>query len=368
MKNANGKGSIYFEKSRSKWVCAYTESSGKRVTKRFNTKQEAEEFNTVTRASMINGDYVESDAVTVGQWLAQYLELYRKPNVKPKTYLDYLTTAEHLAPLHNVQLQKLTASRVQMFYTKLKGSQSLLTKIHNLLKSAYTKAHQLDMVRKNVMLLVTSPKGTPPKEIDVFTTEEVTEILSFVNREFRYKQRYYPLIMCAFETGMRLGEILALRRNDITSDHIKVRRTLSVVGTKIIEQTPKTATSSREITISPELRQLLLSTRKEKVIPITSLVFSTKDGNFVQPRLVERTWKSILEHIGIRYRKFHCIRHTLATTLMANGVAPNDVAARLGHAKASTTMNMYGHAMPGVAEKLPELIQETLGIKRKSIV
>lgn len=367
-KRSNGKGSIYFDKSKNKWVYAYVESSGKRVKKRFNTQQEAEEFGAVTKASMITGEYVETNNITVEQWIAQYLELYRKPNVKLKTYVDYLNTAEHLAPLYNIQLQKLTTNKVQSFYNKLKGSQSLLTKIHNLLKSAYTKAFQLDMVKKNIMLLATAPKGTQPKEIEVFTPKEIEKIISFVETHYRYKQRYYPLIMCAVETGMRLGELLALRRQDITTDCIKVRRTLSVVGTTIIEQPPKTTSSSRDITISPELRRLLLSTRKEKVVPLTSLVFATRNGKFVQHRLIERTWASILSKLGIRYRKFHCIRHTLATTLMANGVAPNDVAARLGHSKASTTMNMYGHAMPGVAEKLPQLIQETLGIKRKSIV
>lgn len=365
-KRANGNGSIYFDKSREKWVCAYTEDSGKRVIKRFNTEEEANKFLTVTKASMITGDYIESNVITVGQWLAQYLELYRKPNLKQKTYLDYLDTAEHLAPLYDIQLQKLTPNRVQLFYNGLSGSQSQLTKIHNLLKSAYTKAVQLDMVKKNIMLLVKKPVGTPPKEIEIFSPEEIEKILSFVKDNCRYKRRYYPLIMCAIETGMRLGEILALRRHDITTDCIKVRRTLSVVGTKIIEQSPKTTSSTRDVTISPELRRLLLSTRKEKIVPLTSLVFGTRDGKFVQHRLIERTWKSIQEKLGIRYRKFHCLRHTLATTLMASGISVNDVAARLGHKKPSTTMNMYGHKMPGVAEKLPQLIQEIL-INNKSI-
>ena len=123
-----------------------------------------------------------------------------------------MQTARHLEPISGILLQELDARQVQYFYNNLpKMSDSSKNKIHKLLKAAITKAHILELVKKNIMNAIPAPKVSKPK-IEIFKREELQAISDVLKTNSTYR-RYYLLFLLTINTGMRLGEVLGLKRN-----------------------------------------------------------------------------------------------------------------------------------------------------------
>ena len=85
-------------------------------------------------------------------------------------------------------------------------------------------------------------------------------------------------------------------------------------------------------------------------------------GNPCLTTNIDKTWKRILKKAGIPYRKFHCLRHTHASMLLAAGVPILEVAKRLGHSRPSHTLNLYGHAIPGYDSQMPSLVEKVFSL------
>ena len=92
------------------------------------------------------------------------------------------------------------------------------------------------------------------------------------------------------------------------------------------------------------------------------LIFQSKNGTPLRPNQIERAWKSILLLASVPHKKFHVLRHTHATQLLANGVPLLEVSKRLGHSRASHTLDLYGHAIPGYDASLPNKISKIFNL------
>lgn len=356
-RKGNGEGSICYETARNAYRAALVDPEGKRITKRFKTKAEASEWLTLTRASIYKDSYVAQSDMTLGEWVLEYLNTYCAPNVRPKTLVRYQHSAKFLSPLADMPLQRLTAHGVQKFYNSLPVmSFSSKLKIHRLLKSMMKKAHNLGMTSKNIMDNVEQPRTAEVKEIDIFTQTEIKKILSAAKNS-TYYSRYYPIIALAIATGARLGELLGLTYPCVKPDKIIIRNSLQAIGSTLMDMPPKTKAGNRTITISPNLEQLIKSFNADKpLVPADGYVFATKNGTPIAPNNMEKAWKQILIEAGISHRPFHTLRHTHATQLLANGVPILEVTKRLGHARASHTLNLYGHAIPGYDHTIPSKV------------
>lgn len=354
----NGTGSVVYEPSRKKYRAFVYDPLGKRVFKRFDNPDDAEAWLNQTKLDMYNNTYVPKSNMSVGEWVVEYLDTYCAPNVRQKTLIRYTQTAQHLEPISGIAVQELTATQVQRFYNNLpEMSSSSKNKIHKLLNAAMTKAHVLELTKKNVMLAVAAPKVLKPK-IEIFTADELQDIFTFLKTDTVYN-RYYLVFLTAINTGMRLGEIMGLKRKCIFSDHIEVKNSLQDVNGRMIDSPPKTAAGEREVTISKELAALLKARFKAgKVMAFEGYVFQTANGTPLRPNQVERAWAKILIAAGVTHKKIHVLRHTHATQLLANGVPLLEVAKRLGHSKASHTLDLYGHAIPGYDASIPNKLSK----------
>ena len=224
----------------------------------------------------------------------------------------------------------------------------------------FKKAHETDLIKKNIMLAIPAPKFEK-KEIEIFTNKEIDDILSTC-KNHPILNKKLPMFLLAITTGMRLGELSALRWCDIdfNRSEVSIKYTLSYLPRTGLEiTTPKTKSALRKISIPIETTNTLRKLKSEVVdinIDQSTLCFRTRTGNPFNPRSIERAWADLLRCANIPYRKFHALRHTHATTLLAEGIPIVEVARRLGHAKVTHTLDLYGQFIKGYDKAISDKI------------
>lgn len=346
-KTSYGNGTVSYDAQNGSYR-AFITIEGKRKSKRFQSEREAREWLITTRADVLRGENILTGNCTFGEWVVEYLTTYKEKSVDFSTLERYYNTAEYLKPLSNIVLKELKPLDVQRMYASLPTtlSESYMIKIHRLVKAVIKKAASLGMM-KDITPSLERSRGVEPEEIEIMTMAEVKKVFKLLETD-RYYQGYRLLIEAAAFTGMRLGELLGLKAINVLPDRIKVlmsARERKGYGT--VTKTPKTH-RFREVTISNDLSQRLIESAD-----CFEFVFHNRFGQPLKHTNVERAWKKILERAGIEHKKFHSLRHFHATQLLSHNVAINEVSKRLGHAQPSTTLNMYGHAIKGYAEKIP---------------
>ncbi len=197
------------------------------------------------------------------------------------------------------------------------------------------------------------------EDLQILTPEEIARLLDAAEEPWR------TLYFVAVHTGLRRGELLALRQSDLDlrKGLLHVRRSLGRVrdgeGYAVREAPLKTKHSRRTIDLSPTTVEVLLALPAGDD-PDRDFVFRSRAGGPIDPDNVDRAWKRHLATAGLADRPFHSTRHTHASLLIAAGVHPKAIQARLGHASITTTLNTYGHLMPsafeGVGARLDALL------------
>lgn len=366
LRNANRAGSIVFDAERNCFRAHCTTRTGRRISKRFPTRPEAQEWLTRTQASVLDNDFVEPSKMTVGAWLVSYLKDYKAQTVAPKTIDLYTLLASKCEPISGIKLQSVTAQTIQSFYTELQETQSveMVRKVHRFLHSAFAKARQIGLLSANAVSAAEPPKRTDKREIETFSQEEVAAIYEAAKKYS--KGRYYPFVMLAFASGARLGELLGLCWDcvDFDSDEITLKRNLTdTLSAGLQLSAPKTKAGIRTISIPPTVMVLLRDMKRAAgIVTMRSYVFITSNGTPFLPRNFQRIWSNIVKLSGIPHKNFHVIRHTHATELLAAGAPIADVSRRLGHSKISHTLDLYGHAIPRMDKILSQKVSSIFSI------
>lgn len=350
MKRPNGQGSVYFDKSKNRYTAAFITPEGKRVSKRFKTTEEAENWLEDNRFKIRHNSFTEPSTIRTGQWVLQYLDTYKR-GLRPRSFNLYLSAVEKLSPIADIPLQKLTSMDVQRLLNSLKGniSPGYIKKIYTVLNMAIKKAVALDLLNKNPLTTVERPKIVT-KKVQVFTIDELHEILDYTRA---HRRRLYVEVLVAAYTGLRIGELLSLQWSDITPEYISVTKTLTNDGRGglWIQPTPKTSSSSRKVSIPPSVYNALMGWKEES--RGAGLVFKTSTGRFVVPSNERVAFETVQARLGIKpVRSFHALRHTHASQLLANGVPIAEVTKRLGHASPAITLGIYTTWIPGNDKKV----------------
>lgn len=358
MKRPNGQGSVFFDRSKNRYTAAFITPEGKRVSKRFKTSKEAEDWLEDNRYNIRHNTFVAPTALKTGVWLAQYLSVY-KQSIRPQSLKVYLMYARHCQPIADIPLQKLTSVDIQSLINgwKKKGYAPSFVNTHLMfLSAAIKKAAALDLIQKNPMLAVERPKGGSRK-VEIFTLEETKKLLAYT--DCPKLRRLNVIITIALYTGMRIGEILALEWSDITPSFIRVSKTVVGAGNSAyIQSAPKTSTSNRKISIPSYLYNVLMRW-KEYTNAASGPLFKTRNGNAVSYVLVGYAFRQAQKALGFKnIRGFHSLRHTHASYLIAHGVSVAEVAKRLGHSSPSVTLNTYTSWIPGNDEKVAQDVGE----------
>lgn len=173
--------------------------NGRKYTKRFDVKADAVAWTQKMLLSVHEGDFIASSSMSTGEWLLYFLKTYKCPILKPTTYQRYVFTAIQAEPIASIPMQKLTSGEVQSFYNKL--SPNAAKKMHVLLHSAFRKAKDLDMIRKNPIHMVQPPKAVK-KKIEIFTPEELRKILDTMqsHKTLAQERERFPSLSLSMNT------------------------------------------------------------------------------------------------------------------------------------------------------------------------
>jgi integrase len=287
------------------------------------------------------------------QWIR-----YHSQFIKESTYSNYRNIIDnHLAKdftdfsledfsnnvLQNYVLTKYTSGSTNNNSLSIKTVKDIMVVLKLSLRYAFQ-----EQVISSFDLSVKYPKTTMNRTLTTISKFEISKIIDTVKQSTDTRDIG---ILFGLLSGMRIGEICALKYSDISfkENNINVSRTLQRIytkkdKTKIIETTPKTNSSFRTIPLSRELKALLSSHSNKTDNYILS------DSNIpVEPRLLRKRFNSILKQCKIQHYTFHTLRHTFATKCIEAKIDYKTISVLLGHANISTTLNLYVH--PNTTQK-----------------
>lgn len=305
------------------------------------------------------------------QTLAEYLDYWLgmvKPSIERKTHERYSQMVRvNINPaLGHIKLQKLTTQQLDEAYIswlasgRNDGEGGLAAKtirnIHGVLSMSLKKAVTWKLIASNPTTGATLPKP-PHREMRVLSRDESADLLASCEDNW-----LHPIIFFALMTGMRRGEISALRWTNVDLTEGSVRVTEAVEETKGHRRIKdvKTAHGRRQITLPPVAIEYL---KRHKIAEAekrfrfglgrddNAYVFTTAECSMRTPNSITNFFTKLIKKHGFDVR-FHDLRHTHISQLLADGHPITTVSRRAGHAKVSITLDIYGHAMPDSQEEM----------------
>jgi len=362
----------------------------KQRTETFRTRKLAESREREWLTDIERGTAIDGTKMTVGEYLTHWLATYALHNVRLSTYTAYESYCrQHLIPAFgSIALTKLQPIHLQeLFSAKLIGgrmdgkpgglSRRSVKYLHSIIREALQHAFEQNLIVRNVADAVRPPKGTRP-QVQVWNATEARTFLTMAQDAL-----YAPLWLVLLATGMRRGEALGLRWQDVdlTKGLIRVHQTLVDVNGVVSIGEPKTRSGRRTIELDSVCLAALADHRDRQAFARKScgdawrnhdLVFTTADGNWIHPRNADREYYALLKRIERQRQEkrpddaalpritLHGLRHTCATLLLLHNVNPKVVSERLGHASISITLDTYSHVLPSMQKDAADAIGAAL--------
>lgn len=341
-------------------------------------KRDAERELTKLLNELNTGTYLEPSKLTVAEYLEKWLAEYAQGNVAGKTYERYcgIVRRQLIPDIGALPLAKLQPLHIQSHYTsKLQGgrldgragglSAQTIVHHHRVLKEALDRAVKWGLLVRNPALAAEPPK---PQKREIQAIDEDASVWLI---DAAMGTRLYVPVFLAITTGMRRGEVLALRWSDVDMNRGYLTAARAIEQTKLGGlkfKTPKNR-KGRQLSLPPvmvdalrlhrveqEKRQMLLGDAYEQ----NDLVCCVEDGSIWKPSAFTSAYEDLLRRRGIKKIRFHDLRHSHASQLLRSGVNPKIISERLGHSKVGFTLDVYAHLLPGMQEEAATLTNASL--------
>lgn len=383
-KRGQGEGSIYKRKD-GRWTAAINlgYKAGKLKRKVFygKTRKDVSDTLTAELAKLKRGIPIVTERQTLKQFLDRWLTDSVKMSVKESTYISYEQQVRvHIVPaLGHHQLtklgpqhiqrymnEKLTDGRVEKRENQAPGLSAKTVRYHrSILSMALSQALKWGLVGRNVADLVDPPRAIK-FEIQPIDAKQAQGLLEAIKGD-----RLEALFVVALSLGLRRGEALGLRWQDIDFDKrtLRVSQSLARLNGRLVLSEPKTKSSSRILdlpqTLLPKLREHRNKQLEEKMSAgpkwtDSGLVFTTSKGTPIDPRKVKRRLDALLKAAGLPHFRVHDLRHFFASLLLAQGVPLKVVSDMLGHTQISITADLYTHVLPAIRKDAVDLMDSIL--------
>ncbi len=341
---------------------------GRRYSVTAPTEREAKRKMRERIRQVEGGTLPPRERLTVEQWLTRYLDDVARLETREMTYRTYKSLAQnHIIPaLGRIRLEKLQAADVRRLYSDLQRSglsPTSIRLIHAILRVALKVAVEDGLVSRTVMESVRPPRSRST-QMTALTPEQCRALLDAAG-----DAQMETLLRLALFTGMRQGELLGLRWQDVDMERgvVSVVQQLSRDGTFT---EPKTARGRRRIDLRDRVMASLRAQRARQAEmrlrcgpswADSGLVFTTPFGMPLTPWGVGRYFKHLLRDADLPDVRFHDLRHTAASLMLSLNVHPKEVQEKLGHSSIAMTMDRYSHIMPGMGILSAEALDELLG-------
>ena len=326
-------------------------------------------------ADVQKGMYVEGKSLKFTDFVEIWKRDYGSKELAPSTYKRYLGILEsRIIPFFgHFRVDKIKPTDIMQFYDLLSKdtqivrrkdnngkktgkplSPKTILEHHRLLRAMLQKAVYWQMIVSNPAERVQAPKTKKPKRKyydDEQSKALISGLMKLTEEQFKYK---VAIILTIF-TGVRLGELMGLEWDDINFREgiVSINRSSQYLADKgVFTKVPKTESSIRDVAI-PDFVVSLLEEYKcwydEQKYQYGELwidsnrLFVQADGRPMHPSTISKWFEKFVAQIGLPVINFHGLRHTNATLLIAQNIDVSVVAARLGHAQITTTLNFYVH-------------------------
>jgi len=345
---------------------------GKRTNKSksgFKTKKEAEIALQMYETDFIRGGMIEPSRMLYLDLISEWLET-KSSHFNIQTSKVYKTNIKNriLPNLGRYRLNDLNKRIIQRFINELHKeglSPGTIKKIYNNVRSSLNYALNMNYIPKELTNGITLPREQK-KEMNVWSK---SEILRFLDKNKNHPK--FLVFQLAITTGLRRGEILGLRWQDIdfTDTKLFVKQTLSS-DSKTILTGAKTNSSIRAITLIDQSLQLLkeqLLKRKEYclangiIFSKETLIFINENGNPYDTHNLRRTFISMIKKSNVPLIRFHDLRHTHATLLLQENTNVKVISERLGHKSIKITLDTYSHVTPHMQEEVTKKLNSFFG-------
>ena len=349
------------------WYIDYKDTFGKRVIESgFKTKVEAEKTLAKRLQEIENGYYVDSNkSLTFAQLADKFLKYYAELHLKETTLSCYQCCLKHLLPIiGDMKVLEITPNTMNE-YIRLKQSTTKLSNASinkHLVLAKQILNHAIDngLLARNPLDRLKKLKEEQIEQ-QCLTQKEVYAVLEVAKKHY---PDFYPLLITAIFTGARQGELFALTWDKINfvEGYMKIDKR---VHNKTIS-TPKTRSSNRKINLPDEVIRVLKEWRLRCPHSEMNLVFPNENGGFLDRHNVrKRNFNPVLRRAGVNEIRFHDLRHTFASLLLANDAHPKYVQDQMGHASIKITMDTYSHLLPEAHKKGVETLNKILAVPKQ---
>jgi integrase len=317
------------------------------------------------------GIYFDDENMTVSEYMTRWLEDSAKGDLGFRTYHNYkLQIRQHISPTFGrLKLSNLTATHIQALYAaRLREGlkPSSVRYIHAVLHRALEQAVRFHLIPFNPAARVDPPK-VRQEEITPLDAEQARTFLDMARGD-----KFECLYVLSLTVGLRMGEALGLKWSDIDLDEktLRVSRQLQRMreGGGLVFSEPKNA-SRRTVDLPQRAVEALRSHRKRQLeeklransYEDSGLVFATGKGTPLDAQnIVNRHFKPLLRRAGLPDIRWHDLRHTCLTILLARGTHPKYVQHLAGHASIQLTLDRYSHWMPSMGRNTADGMDEAL--------
>lgn len=341
-----------------------------------------------------SGDFTEPSKVTLKEFMKKWLKEYAEVELAPKTVFRYkqLLDSRILPAFGDEKLHKIKPLELLEFYNSLrkdhkymelnkKGvrelvksaplSENTIRHHHRLLSALFEKAIKWEVLKgKNPTHGVDAPK-VEKKKPKFYTENQVNTMLQSLESE---DIKYRAAIMILISTGARVGEVMGLTWADIDEKGkiITIRQASQYLpGQGTFTKTPKNESSQRKVSVNSSLINLLGEYKADQqsknfICQENNPLFVTWDSKPMNTYTLSHWFPKFLKRHNLPHLNVHGLRHTSATYLIGQGMDLQTVSGRLGHAKVSTTTDVYSHFLESKDKKAADMIEKAFGKKKES--
>lgn len=305
------------------------------------------------------GMSLDFENVTINELMHKWLFQIKINEIKPSSFVSYEGTYRNYikeSDIANLKVHNTRSIHIQEYYNKLGKTKtySQIKKLNKLLKQFFFYAENEGFILKNPCKNITIPNKNESKktkyDIDYFNENEIKQL----KKAFK-GHKLEPLVLMALGTGLRQGELLALKWENVNlkEKYLEVKETVKKVyvfdeqenkSLQTVYNTPKTSNSIRKVDLPDKIVSLLSNIKND-----SEFVFS-ENGQPISAKTVFGNWKRVLTENNIPYKKFHSLRHTYATMLLSKGVDLKTVQDLMGHSDITITQ-IYLHVLPQTKTK-----------------